>query len=120
MKIPKFVIPLLAIGMLFGGYYLRHAFTKPTTSVTFESSGSQRMVCTVEGVKCKGTANFFTRLYSDVQGISSIETVATEHRAVFTYDPKVISKEDIREIMERQILLGDGSMRQVFKCLSME
>ena len=121
------MIPVLVIATMFGGYFLRHAFTQPTTSTVFEGSqsggnqsGSKTLTCTVDGVKCKGTANFFTKLYTDVVGISALETVASEHKAVFTYNPDVISQEDIRAIMEKPIRLNDGSTKQIFTCLEMK
>ncbi len=120
MNIPKYIIPVLVILTLFGGFYLRNAFTQPTTIATFSASEGTRLVCVVEGVKCKGTASFFTMLYEDVPGISGIETYASDHRVVFTYDPSVITADRIRAIMEAPIPLNDGTHAQVFKCLSME
>jgi hypothetical protein len=120
MKIPSYIIPILIVAAIFGGYQLRAAFTQPTTNVVFESTGSGTVTCTVQGVKCKGTANFFTTLYDGVPGISGIETYASEHRSVFSYDPAVISPERIKEIMEAPIPLRDGTTRQVFVCESME
>ena len=127
MNIPKYIIPILVIATLFGEYFLRHVFTHPTTSTVFESAQSgvtqsegETLTCTVQGVKCKGTAYFFTKLYSDIAGISAIETVASEHKAIFTYNPKIISPDEIRAIMEKQIRLNNGTTRQVFTCLEMK
>ena len=120
MKIPKIVIPVLVVIALFGGYFFRAVFTQPTTSVAYQNIMGVKLICKVEGLKCRGTANFFSRLYNNVPGIIAIETFATEHKAVFTYDPDVISSADIRQIMEKRIILRDGSSRQVFKCLSMK
>ena len=120
MKIPRLLIPVLVLITLIGGYYLRFAFTLPTTSVDFEKSGETTLICIVQGLKCKGTASFFTRLYNNVPGISSIETYASEHKAVFTYNPSDITPDEIRAIMEQLMLLRDGSSRQVFWCKSME
>ncbi len=119
MKIHRLAIPILAIMTLFGGYHLRHAFTKPTTAVKFTGSGNALVECKVEGLRCKGTANFFTSLFQGVEGISSIETIGSEHKATITYNPVVISKQNIREIIERQIPLRDGSTRQIFRCVEM-
>lgn len=120
MKIPRMLLPLLVVAALFGGYLLRAQFTQPTTSVAFQRGGSARLECVVDGVKCKGTAAFFTQLYDGVPGISSIETFATEHKAIFTYEPNVITPAQIRQIMEAPIPLRDGSRRQVFQCVSMQ
>jgi hypothetical protein len=72
----------------------------------------------VEGVRCKGTAMFFSSLYEDIPGIIGIETFASERTAVFTYDKKVITPDRIRMIMEAPIRFEDGTTSQVFKCVS--
>ena len=119
MRIPKLSIPVLVIIALFGGFALRLLFTQPTTQALFAAEGRKSVVCTVDGLKCKGTANFFTNLYRSVPGIASIETYATEHKAVFTYDPALITPDSIRAVMEAPIPLRDGSSRQVFTCQSL-
>ncbi|MFH1010607.1 MAG: heavy-metal-associated domain-containing protein [bacterium] len=120
MNIPRMLLPLLVVAALLGGYLLRAQFTQPTTSVSFQHGGSARLECVVDGVKCKGTAAFFTRLYDGIPGIASIETFATEHKAIFTYEPSIITPEQIRRIMEEPIPLRDGSRQQVFQCVSMQ
>ncbi|MCF7809742.1 heavy-metal-associated domain-containing protein [bacterium] len=120
MTIPRYSIPILTIVLLFAGYFLRFAFTQPTTSVEFGETGKAKLVCIVDGVKCKGTANYFTNMFNGVEGISSIETIATEHIATFTYDPTKINREQIRKIIEQPILLRDGSSRQFFSCVKMK
>ena len=120
MNIPKIVIPILVAAALFSGYSLRSVFTQPTTSAVYQDVEGAKLVCKVEGLKCRSTANFFSKLFNDAPGIIAIETFAAEHEAVFTYDAKMISSADIREIMEQRIMLRDGSSRQVFRCLSMK
>jgi hypothetical protein len=120
MKIPSVVLPLLVISAILGSFLLRTAFTLPTTNVSYSATGDETVSCIVDGVKCKGTANFFTNLYTDTPGIAGIETFATEHRVIFRYDPKQISPDRIKEIMEAPIPLRDGTTRQVFVCESME
>ncbi|SYZ74603.1 exported hypothetical protein [Candidatus Zixiibacteriota bacterium] len=120
MRIPKLVIPLLVLLALTGGYFLRTAFTQPTTAVAYDSAQGEKAVFVVDGVKCKGTAAFFTSLYKDIPGIIGIETYATEHKAAFTYDPGIISIDSIKAIMEAEIQFNDGTSGQVFKCLSVQ
>jgi hypothetical protein len=120
MRIPSLVLPLLVVGAILGGYLLRTAFTQPTTNVSYAAAGDETVTCIVQGVKCKGTANFFTNLYTNTPGIAGIETFATEHRVIFRYDPKQITPDRIKEIMEAQIPLRDGTTRQVFVCESIE
>ena len=122
MRISRYILPLLVIAAISGGYLLRTVFTQPTTSVAMAgaATGGKTLTCTVDGLKCKGTASFFTGLYENTAGITAIETFATEHRAVFTYDPAVISADSIRRIMEAPIPLRDGTSRQVFTCAALE
>ena len=120
MRLPNFILPVLVFTAIFGGYFLRSAFTQPTTNAVYSASGDETVTCIVQGVKCKGTANFFTTLYDNTPGIAGIETFATEHRVIFKYDPDIINPEKIKAIMEAPIPLRDGTERQIFVCESME
>lgn len=120
MKISPWILPLLVVIALFGGYGLRSAFTQPTTTnVAGELTGSK---CTaiVSGLKCKGTATFFVSLYDSTSGIKAIETFASDHKAIFTYDPNLITTDSIKAIMEQMIRFEDGTEAQVYECLSLE
>ena len=97
---------------------LRTAFTQPTTAQTFAGGSGAKRTFTVDGVRCKGTALFFSSLYKDCPGILGIETYASERTAVFTYDPQVITPDKIRAVMEAPMPFNDGTTGQVFKCLS--
>jgi len=120
MNIPRYILPLLIAAALFGGYALRAAFTHPSSSVQFSANGSKKVTCIVDGIRCKGTSDFFIRLYSKTPGIAHIETYATEHKAIIKYDPNLITPNQIRSVMEAQIPLRDGTSRQVFFCQSMK
>jgi len=120
MKVSVWIIPVLVVGALLGGYQLRTAMTLPTTAVGSAQADGAKLECIVSGVKCKGTAAFFTSLYEGVAGIHAIETFATEHKALFTYDPGVITPQQIEKIMEQPVLLNDGTTVQVFELLSQQ
>lgn len=120
MRIPHTLIPALVVVALGGGYLLRNAFTQPTTNIAYNTAAGAKVTFIVDGVKCKGTAAFFSSLYDSVQGIIGIETFATEHKAIFTYNPSVITPDSIRTIMEAELPFNDGTSGQVFKCLSVE
>ena len=120
MTISRLVIPILVLVALFGGYFMRLVFTQPTTMVAYDQTGGEKAVFVVDGVKCKGTAAFFTSLYEKVPGVIAIETFATEHKAVFTYDAGIITLDSIRAIMEAPVQFEDGTSAQIFKCLSIE
>jgi len=120
MRLPKIIIPVIVAVALFGGYFLKTAFTQPTTSFTYNGSPENRSTFIVNGLKCKGTATFFSSLYDSVPGIASIVTFASDHKAVIEYDPEVISPDSIKSVMEAEIEFDDGSRFQVFECLSMD
>lgn len=120
MKVSVWIIPVLVVGSLYGGYLLRTTMTLPTTAVGSAQADGAKLECIVSGVKCKGTAAFFTSLYDGVAGIHAIETFATEHKAVFTYDPALITPEQIENFMEQPVRLNDGTTAQVFECLSQQ
>ncbi|MBD3331689.1 hypothetical protein GF356_02470 [candidate division GN15 bacterium] len=125
MRVSRFIIPVLVVVALLVGYSLRLAFTQPTTNISYARTGdtienAQQATFIVEGVKCKGTASFFSSLYEDTPGVIAIETFASEHKAVFTYDPDVIGIEQIKSIMEAPIDFDDGTSEQVFRCLAVE
>ena len=116
----SFFLPVLVVSGFFGGYFLRNSFTQSPANALYGASGAETVNCIVQGVKCKGTANFYTTLYDDTPGIAGIETFATEHRVIFKYDPAIINPNRIKEIMEAPVPLRDGTERQVFVCESME
>jgi hypothetical protein len=123
MTIPRLIIPILAIVLMLGGYSLRMAFTNPTTNIEFavEADGGEvaTLEAIVDGVKCKGTAEYFTTLYENEAGILSITTFAAEHKALIDFDPSQITPEEIKAVMEQEITFRDGSKGQVFTCKEM-
>jgi len=120
MRLPRIIIPLLVALALVGGYRLRMAFTQPTLSKVFADKPGEKATFVVDGIRCWGTAQFFTSLYEDTPGVFSIEAYASERKAVFSFNPGVISREQIRAIMEAPIPFSDGTTAQVFKCVSVQ
>ena len=118
MRLPPVIVPILVVVALVGGYGLRTVFTQPTLTKVFTDQSGETATFVVEGIRCWGTAQLFTSLYRDAAGVFSIQAYASERRAVFTFDPRVISREQVRAIMEAPIPFRDGSARQVFKCVS--
>ncbi|MBU2573982.1 MAG: 4Fe-4S binding protein [Elusimicrobia bacterium] len=118
--LPKYIVAALAVLALTGGYFLRTAFTQPTATASFSGKAAAKTVFIVDGLKCKGTAGFFTSMYKDIPGIGGIETYASEHKAVFTYDPDIITRDRIRAVMETPVEFKDGTSEQVFKSRSMK
>ncbi|RJP79701.1 MAG: hypothetical protein C4524_04815 [Candidatus Zixiibacteriota bacterium] len=120
MTVPKYILPALVVLALFGGYLLRNPLTRPSTETHFTAAGMATVECFVDGLKCKGTAEFFTRMYQRTPGIASIHTYAAEHRAVIAYDPAAIDTAGLRSAMEAPVLLDDGTLQPVFRCLAMK
>ena len=118
MRLPTYVIPVLVTLALLAGYGLRTSFTRPTSVQTFAEGTGSKATFVIDGVRCTGTAVFLSSRYDDIPGILGIETFAGERTAVFTYDPKVVTQDRIREIMEAPIPFQDGTTSQVFKCMS--
>lgn len=115
-SLPKYTVAILSVLALTGGYFLRTAFTQPTSTSSFsDQAGAETATFIVDGLTCKGTAMAFTALYKDVAGISGIETYATENKAVFSYNPKLITRQVIRAMMDTPVTLEDGSTSQLFK-----
>ena len=118
MRLPRVIIPMLVALTLVGGYSLRIAFTQPTLTKVFADKPGEKATFVVDGIRCWGTARFFTSLYEDTPGVFSIQTYASERRAVFTFNPGLISRDRIRSIMEAPIPFDDGTTSQVFTCIS--
>jgi hypothetical protein len=118
MRLPRILIPVLVVLALAGGYGLRIPFTRPTLTKVFADRTGEQATFVVDGIRCWGTARFFTSLYEETPGVFSIQAYASERKAVFTFGPAAISRDRIRAIMEAPIPLSDGTTSQVFTCLS--
>lgn len=115
MKIPKLTIPLTVLLFIVGGYVLQTVFFFPTTNAVFSATGDSTVEFTVEGLKCRGTAAFFTDMFKSTPGIESITTYAADHRAVFVYDSRQITPDRIKVLFEREFKMQDGSFSSVFR-----
>lgn len=120
MPLPRIIIPVFVGLALVLGVGLRGKFDRPTLTRTFAEKAGTKATFIVEGVQCRGTAALFASLYEDVPGIHEIVAYASEHKAIFTFDAGVVSREQIRAIMEAPIPFEDGTTNQIFQCLSLE
>jgi hypothetical protein len=120
VKIPRILIPLAVLLFVVGGYTLRTEFFFPTTEAAFSSTGDSMVEFTVEGLRCRGTAAFFTELFDNAPGIESITTYAANNKAVFVYDSRLITPDRIKSIFEREFRMRDGSFRSVFREITRE
>ncbi len=120
MRVPRMSVPVLVALALISGISLRRAFTQPTLTQVFADHPGKRATFTVDGLRCWGTARFFASLYEDTPGVFAIQAYASERKAVFTFDPEVISQDRIRAIMEAPIPFNDGTTGVVFKCIAVQ
>ncbi len=115
MKIPKAVIPILVLVLVAGGYVIQPMFFFPTNEIALGATGDSTVEFTVDGLKCRGTAGFFTSQFENTPGIESITTYAANHKAIFVYDSKLIDPDRIKVLFEREFRMRDGTFRSVFK-----
>ncbi len=94
MKVPKMAIPLLVL--------------------LFVVDGELDCRVTVDGLKCRGTAGFFTSQFENTPGIESITTYAVNHKAIFVYDSRIITPDRIKSIFEKEFRMEDGTFQSVF------
>ena len=118
MRVPKLIIPALIVIFIVGGILIQPLFYFPTTEVAFAAQGDSTVEFVVDGLKCRGTAGFFTNLFSDVDGIESITTYATTNSAIFIYDSKKIDADRIAMLFQREFKLQDGSFHKFFSEVS--
>lgn len=118
---PARLVPAaLALLALFGGYNLRAAFTRPTTSDDFGARPGAKVTFTVEGLRCKGTASYLASLFENEPGVASVVTYAAEHKAVFAYDPALTSPEKLKAVIERPVKDDEGNSEEFYKVTATE
>ncbi len=120
MQLPRIIIPVLVALTLLGGISLRRAFTQPTLTQVFADQPGKSATFIVDGIRCWGTARFFASLYQDKPGVFAIQAYASERKAVFRFDPDLISRDQIRAIMEAPIPFNDGTTGVVFRCITVQ
>jgi hypothetical protein len=120
MRLSPWILPLLVFLAIAGGYTLRTSFTQPTTVSGFQGIDGAKCTAIVDGLKCKGTAAYFSSLYDSTSGVIAIETFASENKAVITYDPDLITRDSIKTIMEQIVTFDDGTSSRVFTCRSID
>lgn len=120
MKLPTLYVPAAIVVFAVLCVPLREVFNYPAATVTFAGSETadaaevRTAEMIVQGVKCKGTANFFLMRYQHQEGILGLEAYAADHKVVVTYDAGKIDAERIREIGEAPVLTQDGQLQRFF------
>jgi len=118
MRVPKLIIPALIVVFIVIGILIQPLFYFPTTEVAFGAQGDSTVEFVVDGLRCRGTAGFFTNLFNGVDGIESITTYATTNSAIFIYDSKKIDPDRIAMLFQKEFRMEDGSFHQFFSEVS--
>jgi hypothetical protein len=120
MKLPSVFIPATILVFALLCLPLRGAFIYPAARVTLGESGSvdgslvRKVEMIVQGVKCKGTAEYFLSRYKDQEGILDLEAYAADHKVIVTYDISKIDTDRIRAIGEAPVRVRSGELRKFF------
>ena len=116
MKIHSILLPPLVLAAFFATIIIGQTWELPTMQHEFSTTGSdaRQVEMIVDGLRCRGTSNFFVARLQDIPGLLGVTTYVQEHRAVIQYDPTVISVEEIREVIEDFVFLPDGRMVRPF------
>ena len=119
MKIPSNLLAPLVAAFFFAVILVGNAWELPTMQQEFSESGGQVRTVNliVEGLRCRGTSNFFMKKVSGTPGIVSVTTYVQEHRAQIEYDPAQIDTAGITEIVEKPVALRDGRIIRPFTVL---
>jgi len=115
MKIPKVIIPILVLVFVAAGYAIQPLFYFPTTEVEFSADGDSTVEFIVDGIRCRGTAAFFTEMFANAEGIESITTYAASNKAIFVYDSKLTNPDKIKLLFEREFRMQDGSFQSFYR-----
>lgn len=117
MKVPRLIVPILVLVALAVGIFTRTSFTYPSSEVLLadpEGKTLERVAFTVQGVKCKGTANFFAERFRGVGGVVMVTAYADEHRAIITYEPSRIGPDSLRRVFEAPVIVEGERYDSVF------
>jgi len=119
VRIPSVLLAPLVGLTFFGAIVIGQTWELPTMGQEFGASagGEQSVEMIVQGLRCRGTSNFFMQQMGEVPGIVSISTFVQEHRAEIKYDASQIDVKGIQSAIEAPVLLQDGRFVQPFEVL---
>ncbi|MFC2171782.1 hypothetical protein ACFLU6_04020 [Acidobacteriota bacterium] len=126
MRIPKLVIPAIIVFFALLTIPLKGAFNYPAAQVTLSDGGDvqqediRELEMIVQGVKCKGTADYFISRYNDQEGILDMTAFAADHKVVLKYDSSKVSLETIKRIAEAPVTGNDGHEYDFFVIKNIE
>jgi NapH/MauN family ferredoxin-type protein len=124
-KLLPWLVPVPVIAAIFFGVRLAEPLTLPTaTAAFFEPAPGQKaqVTFTVDGVKCRGTSNFFIQRASGFPGVAGVEAYAGTHRVEIVYDRGRITPEALRDSINAPVVHPTTGelIPGVFTCTSMK
>ena len=126
MILSKYIIPIIIIAVAFLTIPLKEAFNFPSAQLESENTirtditPNSSVELIVQGVKCRGTANFFISRYNAIPGITNITAYASDKKVVIDFNDKIINLDKIKEIAEAPIQGQDGHPINFFKILKID
>jgi hypothetical protein len=116
MKIQTGWLAPVVLVSFFGIILAANVWELPTQQHQFgdTSTNTRDIQMIVDGLRCRGTSNFFLNKLSGVVGLISVNTYVQEHRAVIVYDPSKISVEEIQQVIEAPVRLRNNRIVKPF------
>lgn len=116
MKIPSGILAPLVVIIFSVVIFSGSSYELPSTQKSFSeaTSPTKTVKMDVEGLRCRGTANFFNGKLQGVAGIISVSTFVQDRSAKIEYDPAVTAPEKIKAIIEKPVKLKSGKVVQPF------
>ncbi len=119
MKIPSVILAPLTALLFAGAIMIADKWELPSTEKTFATPTGEtiKVEMIIEGVRCRGTANFLNEMLGKLDGIVSVTTFVQEHRVLIKYDPELITEEEIITTIDNPVNMPDGSEVSAFHVL---
>jgi len=125
-RVPLWAVPVPVIAVLLVGFSLNEPLTLPTAAASFYPVDSLARpavaTCTVEGVKCRGTAGFFIRRVSAFAGVAQVKTYAGLRKVEITFDQARITPAALRDSIDAPVVhpTTGEHIPGVFQCTEMK
>ena len=106
------------VGVVFLGVILMgSAWELPSMQKQFGKSAEREksVEMIVNGLRCRGTSNFFMKVVGEIPGVVSVSTYVQEHRASIKYDPSQINPDEIAEIINEPVNMRNGRTAKPFQ-----
>lgn len=122
MKINSSLLAPVVVVAFLGIILIGNKWELPSMQEQFSQSTGQIQTVNiiVQGLRCRGTSNFFMKVVGEAPGVVSVSTFVQEHRATIKYDPSQIDPEGIARFVEKPVRLKNGRTVSPFKVLEIK